>query len=76
MNIYDATETAYINGQKNIIKRVEEYLLKCIEEWNDLGDRKYELANAQVYNHIRLCLDDLENLKESIIKERTRHETD
>lgn len=76
MNIYDATETAYINGQKNIIKRVEEYLLKCIEEWNDLGDRKYEPANAQVYNHIRLCLDDLENLKESIIKERTHHETD
>ena len=38
----------------------KKYLFDCIEEWNNLGDRKYELANIQVYNHIRKCLDDLE----------------
>ena len=66
MNIYNATEIAYRNGQKDIIKKVEQYLLDCIEEWNELGDRKYDLPNIQVYNHIRKCLDDLEKLQKQI----------
>lgn len=66
MNIYNATEIAYRNGQKNIINKVEQYLLDCIEEWNELGDRKYDLPNIQVYNHIRKCLDDLEELQKQI----------
>lgn len=63
MNIYNATEIAYRNGQKDIINKVEKYLLDRIDEWNNLGDRKYDLPNIQVYNHVRLCLDDLEKLK-------------
>lgn len=55
----------YQEGQRDIIQKVEEYLLDAIEEWNRLGDRKYELPNIQVYNHIRKCLDDLEKLKRS-----------
>ena len=66
MNIHNATEIAYKNGQKDIINKVEKYLLNCISEWNNLGDRKYETANMQVYNHIRVCLDDLEELKNKI----------
>ena len=66
MNIYNATEIAYRNGQKNIINKVEQYLLDCIEEWNELGDRKYDLPNIQVYNHVRKCLDDLEKLQKHI----------
>ena len=66
MNIYNATEIAYRNGQKDIINKVEQYLLDCIEEWNELGDRKYDLPNIQVYNHIRKCLDDLEKLQKQI----------
>ena len=46
----------YQEGQRDIIQKVEEYLLDVIEEWNRLGDRKYEPANIQVYNHIRKCL--------------------
>jgi hypothetical protein len=60
------SELAYKNGQKDIINKVEKYLLNCIEEWNELGDRKYDLPNIQVYNHIRKCLDDLEKLQKQI----------
>lgn len=42
------------------VETVKDYLLWLIEEWNMLGDRKYELPNMQVYNHIRKELDDLE----------------
>ena len=42
------------------VDTVRSYLLELIEEWNTLGDRKYELPNMQVYNHIRKELDDLE----------------
>jgi len=50
----------YAAGRQEVIDKVRQYLINCIEEWNSLGDRKYELANIQVYNHIRKCLDDLE----------------
>lgn len=42
------------------VETVKDYLLWLIEEWNMLGDRKYDLPNMQVYNHIRKELDDLE----------------
>lgn len=42
------------------VDTVRNYLLRLIEEWSELGDRKYDLPNIQVYNHIRKELDDLE----------------
>lgn len=39
---------------------VKNYLLSLLDDWDKLGDRKYELPNMQVYNHIRTELDDLE----------------
>lgn len=39
---------------------VKAYLENVLAEWDALGDRKYELPNMQVYNHIRKELDDLE----------------
>jgi rubredoxin len=39
---------------------VKKYLLGVLDEWEALGDRKYELPNMQVYNHTRKELDDLE----------------
>ena len=42
------------------VDTVRNYLLRLIEEWNELGDRKYDLPNIQVYNYIRKELDDLE----------------
>lgn len=38
---------------------VKNYLLGLLDEWNAMDDRKYELPNMQVYNHIRAELDDL-----------------
>lgn len=52
------------------IKTIRKYLIDCIEEWNNLGDRKYELANIQVYTHIRKCLDDLENYQDTMINSK------
>ena len=63
MRTEDAFEMTYKNGQRDIVFRVEQYLLDRIKEWEELGDRKHELPNMQVYNHIRKCLDDLEALK-------------
>ena len=69
MNAYDAAEQAYKRGYEAgkrdaeaviPIDVVKGYLLGLIDKWNGLGDRKYELPNMQVYNHIRKELDDLE----------------
>lgn len=38
---------------------VKNYLINLLDDWDKLGDRKYELPNMQVYNHIRTELDDL-----------------
>lgn len=46
------------------IEVVENYLSNLIGEWDKLGDRKYELANMQVYNHIRKEQDDLAEWRE------------
>lgn len=41
------------------ISVVKNYLVGLLDEWDNLGERKYELPNVQVYNHIRTELDDL-----------------
>ena len=39
---------------------VRQYLLDVMQEWDRLGERKYETPNMQVYNHVRTEMDDLE----------------
>ena len=46
------------------IEVVENYLDNIIDEWDKLGRRKYELANMQVFNHIRKEQDDLAEWRE------------
>lgn len=41
-------------------KKIYDYLQARLDEWNALGDRKYEPANVWGYNFIRACFDDLE----------------
>jgi hypothetical protein len=42
------------------ISAIEAYLQRRMDEWNALGDRKYDPANMWGYNFIRACQDDLE----------------
>lgn len=42
------------------VNEIKSYLLARLDEWNALGDRKFEPENAWGYNFIRACLDDLE----------------
>lgn len=42
------------------VSTVKQYLIGLLDEWNKLGDRKYDPPNMQVYNHVRKELDDLE----------------
>lgn len=53
-------EKGYRDGFHRAANQVRSYLVDLIEEWNELGDRKYDLPNMQVYNHVRKELDDLE----------------
>ena len=46
---------------------VEVYLQKKLEEWEALGERKWEPANAWGYNFIRACMDDLENYRKEVV---------
>ena len=43
---------------------IKDYLRNVLDEWNALGDRKYELPNMQVYNHVRKLQDDLDSYLE------------
>ena len=47
------------------IKTIEKYLINVIDEWHNLGDRRFEPANIQVYNCIRACLDDLKRYEDA-----------
>ena len=38
---------------------IKQYLIKLMEDWDSLGERKYELPNMQVYNHVRIEMDKL-----------------
>lgn len=60
-------DKGYRDGLKVATDTVRNYLLGLIEEWDNLGDRKYDLPNMQVYNHIRKELDDLEEYISSLI---------
>lgn len=62
-SVFDACEMSYKNGGMTACNEVKKYLLDCLDEWDKLGDRKWELPNILVYNHVRKCLDDLEKLE-------------
>lgn len=47
------------------IVTIESYLQEKLNEWDALGDRKWEPANMWGYNFIRACFDDLEDYKEN-----------
>lgn len=42
------------------VDQIKDYLQARLDEWNALGDRKYEPANMWGYNFICACFDDLE----------------
>ena len=42
------------------VAEIEAYLQARLDEWNALGDRKFEPANVWGYNFITACFDDLE----------------
>ena len=42
------------------VDKVKQYLQDRLDEWNALGDRRFEPANAWGYNFIMACFDDLE----------------
>lgn len=42
------------------VAEIEAYLQARLDEWNALGDRKWEPANMWGYNFIMACFDDLE----------------
>ena len=46
------------------VAEIEAYLKARLDEWNALGDRKWEPANMWGYNFIRACFDDLERRTE------------
>lgn len=42
------------------VSEIRAYLEARLDEWNALGERKWEPANMWGYNFIRACMDDLE----------------
>ena len=42
------------------VAKIEAYLQARLDEWNALGDRKWEAANMWGYNFIMACFDDLD----------------
>ena len=42
------------------VTEIKDYLQARLDEWNALGDRKFEPANMWGYNFIMACFDDLE----------------
>lgn len=42
------------------VAEIKDYLQKRLDEWEALGDRKFEPANMWGYNFIMACFDDLE----------------
>ena len=43
------------------VAEIEAYLQARLDEWNALGERKWEPANMWGYNFIMACFDDLES---------------
>ncbi len=50
------------------IASVSAYLQRKLDEWEALGDRKWEPMNAWGYNFIRACQDDLDAYEEALGK--------
>lgn len=46
------------------VETVSAYLQQKLDEWEALGDRKWEPMNAWGYNFIRACQDDLDKYTE------------
>lgn len=46
------------------VDEIKAYLQARLDEWNALGDRKWEPANMWGYNFIMACFDDLERRAE------------
>lgn len=46
------------------VTEIKAYLQARLDEWNALGDRKWEPANMWGYNFIMACFDDLERRAE------------
>ena len=46
------------------VSEIEAYLQARLDEWEALGDRKWEPANMWGYNFIMACFDDLERRRE------------
>ena len=51
------------------VEEIREYLGRLLDEWEALGDRKWEPANMWGYNFIRACQDDLDAWVEKHIGE-------
>lgn len=51
------------------VEEIRGYLKRLLDEWNALGDRKWEPANMWGYNFIRACQDDLDAWVEKHIGE-------
>lgn len=47
------------------VTEIKAYLQARLDEWNALGDRKWEPANMWGYNFIMACFDDLERRAEN-----------
>lgn len=52
----------YAQGKADAVPvaEIKDYLQKRLDEWEALGDRKFEPANMWGYNFIMACFDDLE----------------
>lgn len=50
------------------VETVSAYLQQKLDEWEALGDRKWEPMNAWGYNFIRACQDDLDAYEEALGK--------
>lgn len=46
------------------VETVSAYLQQKLDEWEALGDRKWDPMNAWGYNFLRACQDDLEKYTE------------
>ena len=64
-------------GALEVIGKVRAYLTALAEEWLRMEEpRKHELANVQVYNHVRKELDDLDRLAAGYgLEEKRCHQT-
>lgn len=46
------------------VSEIKAYLQSKLDEWDALGDRKFEPANMWGYNFIMACFDDLSSYRE------------